>query len=175
VPRAFSVLAWVFASVLAGGCLTARDSFCEDDADCADGECTRTGECVAPDTALRIVIEWTVDGEPASDASCEPIRDLGVVFFDGDEAAESYQPVPCPIGRATFDKMPPRLDRVRVVAFGDSGPVDRAERDLEPTGETVVELDLRVAPSLEAPLPHGALDRPGRVDPARAGLARAAR
>lgn len=133
----------VLALILVGGCFAGRGSLCEEDADCA-GECTRTGECVEAGSSIRVVVAWTVNGLAPSEEACASLGDLGVVFYDGGQEARSYYPIPCPIGRSTYDKMPPRLDRVELVAEDPSGrTVDRAERDLAPTGETVVEIDLR--------------------------------
>jgi len=127
------------------GCFTAsRPEVCGIDADCGDDDvCTRTGECVAPGEVLRVVVTWTVGGQAPTPEVPDPctaaeIDDLGVTFIDtsSDELID-YVPVPCELGRATYDKMPARLDSVELAAWSTGGDlIDRQSRDLEDSGET---------------------------------------
>jgi hypothetical protein len=116
---------------------------CETDADC-DGECSRINECVEAGSAIRVELAWTVAGEPPSDESCAPFEALEVFFYDGGREATSYAPIPCTLSRSTYDKMPPRLDRIDLAAYGSGGVIlDSQSAELEPTGTTTVTFDLQ--------------------------------
>ena len=112
------------------------------DADC-DGECTRTNECVEAGTSIRVEVAWTINGAAPGEETCAPIAELEVLFYQGDEEGPTYAPIPCPIGSSTYDKMPPRLDRVVMIAWGEGGEiVDEESAAVEPTGTTAVTFDL---------------------------------
>ncbi len=131
--------------VAAAGCLRGggSDGECVTDDDC-DGECTRTNECVAAGTAIRVEVDWTIAGAPPSDESCAPFGELEVLFDEADEEVTSYAPIPCAIARSTYDKMPPRIDRVEMIAYGEDGEVrDSQSAPVEPTGTTTVTFDLQ--------------------------------
>jgi hypothetical protein len=85
--------------------------------------CARTGECVAESNIVDIRIDWTVNGQtvtPTSDAACRDIDKLSVTFVDlRTDPDVSYYPVPCNLGRITYDKMPGRFDRVELTAWDD--------------------------------------------------------
>jgi hypothetical protein len=135
------------------GCLAGEGESCVSDVDCAsDGECTRTGECVADGRALFVIVRWTVDDEaPTRDEPkpCEPIGELEIRFHDPDGEPLAYRPVPCELGQAVYDKMPPRYRSVELVAYdADGDVVDSAEGPLESAGETAVEFDL--SPDVES-------------------------
>jgi hypothetical protein len=132
------------AALAAAGCFSGGSAECASDGDCAGGDvCARTGECVSAGEAIEVVVEWTVGGSAPTADSCAPASDLEVVFYDGEEEATSYAPVPCTLGRTTYDKMPPRLDRVQLVAYDDGGSVlDIDEADIAPSGTTTASLDL---------------------------------
>ena len=141
-------LALLVASCLAAsGCFLGGRDECVADDDCAGGEeCTRTGECVREGTALRVVLRWTVAGEaptPAAPAACAGIEELEVVFRGGPGEPERYRPVPCELGQAVYDKMPPRYDWIEVNAYGSEGErLDSRGGMLEPSGESDVLVDL---------------------------------
>jgi hypothetical protein len=132
------------------GCLAGEGEQCSTDADCADdGECTRTGECVPDGAAVRVSVQWTVGGQtptPAAPEPCEPLGDLEIVFHDPGEEATSYRPVPCELGQAVYDKMPPRFESVEVVAYDPAGAmVDAVEEPLSAGSESSVQVDLTPA------------------------------
>jgi hypothetical protein len=135
--------------VAAAGCLRDGGRDGEGDGECArdddcDGECTRTHECVEAGTAIRVEVEWTIAGAAASETSCGSIGELEVIFYELDEEVTNYVPIPCPIGSSTYDKMPPRIDRVEMLAYGDGGDIlDSQSADVEPTGTTAVTFDLQ--------------------------------
>lgn len=128
-------------------CLAGTGEECVADADCAsDGECTRTGECVPDGGALRVVVRWTIAGQapsPPRPEPCSPIGELEIEFRDPGGDPEDYRPVPCDLGRATYDKMPPRFESVEVVAYDPAGErLASSEAALEPRGESDVVVDL---------------------------------
>lgn len=133
-------LALSLAALAASGCFSASSRECQSDGDCA-GVCARTGECVAAGEAIEVVVEWTIDGAAATAESCAPAAELEVVFYAGEEEATSYAPVPCMLGRTTYDKMPPRLDRVELFAYDDGGAVIASDSGAI-AGTTTVALDL---------------------------------
>lgn len=142
-------LALCVAAVAAAGCLRdggrdgEGDGECARDADC-DGECTRTNECVEAGTAIRVEVEWTIAGVAPSEESCAPIGELEVIFYEADEEVTNYAPIPCLIGSSTYDKMPPRIDRVEMLAYSDDGDIlDTRSADVEPTGTTAVTFDVQ--------------------------------
>ena len=146
---ALGALAATFLALLSAACTSGRgDALCRDEADCAAGElCARTGECVDEAEALRVVVSWTVGGQrpgPDDPAPCAAIGELEVLFHDRSGGPEeSFRPVPCTLGRVTYDVMPARLDRVEILAWSPEGRLlDRVGAPLEPSGETVLELDL---------------------------------
>ena len=135
-------LALALAALLLAGCLSGSSRECASDADC-DEVCARTGECIAADSAIEVVVEWTMAGAAPSDASCQPVAELEAIFYAGQEEATSFAPIPCTLGRTTYDKMPSRLDRVELIAHDDRGAVlDSGSGSIEPTGTTTVTIDL---------------------------------
>ncbi|HTE52201.1 MAG TPA: hypothetical protein VK698_15210 [Kofleriaceae bacterium] len=151
--RARMVLAALLVASLPG-CLLGGGDECTGDGDCGSGdECTRTGECVPAGSALRVVVRWTVNGAaptPSTPEPCAPLDELEVVFHAGRDEPQSYRPVPCALGQAVYDKMPPRFDAVEVVAYDRAGSaIDSAEQPLAASGETAVLVDLEL-PSARA-------------------------
>lgn len=146
VGRTVVKLALALVVLAASGCFTGGSAECASDGDCAgDDECARTGECVAAGEAIEVVVEWTIEGAAPTADSCAPAGDLEVVFYEGDTEATSYAPIPCTLGRTTYDKMPPRLDRVELFAYDDRGAVlDSGSGPLESTGSSTVTIDLEL-------------------------------
>ena len=139
------------------GCLAGSDpgwgggggtEYCIADQDCSgSGVCTRVNECVPSDQVLRVVLHWTVSGvapSPSAPGPCSQVGDLEVVFHDPDSGDDvNFSPVPCELGQATYDKMPPRLRSVEIDAYAPSGsPLSRAEQPLAGAGETQLDFDL---------------------------------
>jgi hypothetical protein len=126
------------ALVLVGsGCFAGSSRECARDSDCVDAVCARTGECIDADSAIAVVLEWTVGGAPAAD--------LETILYDGEEEATRYAPIPCPLGRSTYDKMPSRIDRIELFAYDDGGAViDSGSAAVEPSGTTTVTIDLQL-------------------------------
>ena len=137
-------LALALVVLAASGCFTGGSAECAGDGDCAgDDECARTGECVAAGEAIEVVVEWTIAGAAPTADSCAPAGDLEVVFYEGDTEATSYAPIPCTLGRTTYDKMPPRLDRVELFAHDERGGVlDSDSSAIDGTTTVAMDLDL---------------------------------
>lgn len=123
------------------GCFPVGDA-CDVDSDCETGSCTRTHECIEG-TLIDARIRWTIAGAPASETSCAGIDHLSIAFAEtatGDR--RSYSPVPCALGMATYDKMPPRYDTVAINAHAaDDRVLASATAGLQP-GVNMLELDL---------------------------------
>jgi hypothetical protein len=97
------------------GCFPAGAE-CDVDSDCTAGACTRTHECIEG-TLVDARVHWTLAGEPASETTCAGIDHMSIAFADSEtDDRTSYSPVPCELGMATYDKMPPRFDTVAINA-----------------------------------------------------------
>ncbi|MCG8423869.1 MAG: hypothetical protein MJE77_38725 [Proteobacteria bacterium] len=141
--RAIILLAIVL--VVTSACLP-RDPDCSVDSECATGrECTRNGECVLAGTLISVRITWTVHGQPPDEALCAPVGEFAVKFVDTDTRENLvYRPVPCTLGLINFDRMPPRFDKVELIAYSArdrvldrassplSSPADEVDFDLTP-------------------------------------------
>ncbi len=116
---------------------------CQDDSDCGDSQCTRTGECSIE--VLSVILRWTVNGQPPNEESCARIDQLSVVFEDAQVERElTYEPVRCTLGRIYFDRMPSRFDRVTLRADDRGGRLlDEHTVSLDRPG-TEAALDLRI-------------------------------
>lgn len=91
---------------------------CHADADCGSSYvCARDGECLTKDSVRIIHVVWTLDHEPASQASCASApAPLELSFSDQFGGSTfGFAPVPCVEGKFTIDKMP---DLYTDVAFG---------------------------------------------------------
>lgn len=94
---------------------------CESDSACGTGYvCARDGECLSAASVHIIHVDWTIKGQPASDATCINAPKLDVTF----QASTTYDqfgfsPVPCNAGRYTIDKMPTRFTNVTLARAGD--------------------------------------------------------
>ena len=118
---------------------------CTVDEDCGSGvSCTRTHECV-DGTLIDARVRWTIDGATASETRCTSagIDHLSIGFADtANDDRTTYSPVPCALGLATYDKMPPRFDTVSINAHdADDLVLDSAVDGLQP-GENIIDFDL---------------------------------
>ncbi|GAB4542380.1 MAG: hypothetical protein Tsb0020_54800 [Haliangiales bacterium] len=116
---------------------------CQDDSDCGDSLCTRTGECSVE--VVSVILHWTLDGRAPDEQSCAEVGQLSVVFEDQEVERElTYEPVRCTLGRIYFDRMPSRFDRVTLRADDPSGRLlDERTVSLGRRGIEVM-LDLRI-------------------------------
>lgn len=89
---------------------------CHVDTDCGSNlVCARDGECLATSAVRIIHVNWTMNGQPASDATCVHAPDLAITFSDPNTEQFGFAPVPCKAGRYTIDKFPTRFDTVELV------------------------------------------------------------
>lgn len=99
-----------------GGGGGSTDYGCHADTECpTTNVCARNGECL-PATDVRLVsTTWTLQGEPASDVSCEAAPKLSITFMTSGGEVFGYSPVPCDAGKFTVDKLPTRFTSVALV------------------------------------------------------------
>lgn len=95
---------------------------CQSDSECGGLVCTRSGECL-PASSVRLVrTVWTIDGAPATDATCAPVPKLSITFSTSAGEQFGYTPVPCVAGKFTVDKFPTRFTTVQLTrAYDYSG------------------------------------------------------
>jgi len=106
--------ALVVTGLLLAGCPIQQGRECSIDLECDDGlVCARDHACVDPSEVRIVHASWTINGGPASVDSCQGF-DLFISFFGDNQEADSlgFEPVPCPTGTFTVDKLPIRYDRV---------------------------------------------------------------
>lgn len=149
--HAAAALAVALTAVLAmAGCLGLQPGGpggpCADDGECGAGsECTRTGECALAGTTLSVRITWLVDGQMPDPDVCEAagIDELEVVFEDLEgQGRLGYRPVRCTLAQIYFNRMPPHLDLVALVAFSAGGRVVAYREALLQGLESVVEFNI---------------------------------
>lgn len=107
--------------------------------DCGGGDvCARNGECL-PASQVRLVrVTWTINGQPANDATCAQSQDLYLLFYGFDPGDSfGFQPVPCKAGLFTIDKIPTRFGSVEI---GDSS--GRLKQEKVITAQGTVAFDL---------------------------------
>jgi len=132
---------WPLVLALLGGCITQSDSGgyyggggnwgtgtggsggssgfgCHQDSECPNEVCARDGECL-PASEVRIVhVNWTLNDQPASTATCTNAPYLDITFSNGNDSF-GFSPVPCVEGRFTVDKLPLRYTNVGLERAGD--------------------------------------------------------
>ena len=136
-------LGW-FVVVLAG-CPAPGDSQippdaaagCVADTECGGLVCARTGECLAPSDVRTVRVTWTVQGKPANNATCASSPDLEIEFYDLNDYAHGYAPVPCVAGVYTIDKLPTRFYRVRMALIDTDGG---GRANIDATGNATLDL-----------------------------------
>jgi hypothetical protein len=109
--------------VLLAGCpLTASNPpACQDDADCGDEVCARDEQCYPADDVRAVTVTWTVNGAPASEATCADSPSLYIQFLQSSDGRQlDFTPVPCELGRFFVDKLPRAFDSVELGELGGS-------------------------------------------------------
>jgi hypothetical protein len=107
---------------------------CHSDTACGSGYvCARNGECTIASGVRIIHANWTVKGQPASDATCVSSKSLDITFSTSADSFDmfGFAPVPCNAGRYTIDKMPARYTYVTLARTGDNSGGDSATFDAE--------------------------------------------
>lgn len=132
------------AALLAAGCLQASDVGlpCRTDGDC-EGDCARGNVCIEAGSGRALTLRWTVAGSPPTPEAAEPCAGLDALdlSFQGDGDELGFFPVPCALGQAHFDVLPPWLDRVVVTAFDEDG-IPRDQRRVSLGERTEIAVDL---------------------------------
>lgn len=121
---------------------------CESDADCNGDFCARSGECARELVFVRA--QWTVGGQPPTEASCAAHPWLSLTFADDDLGDEiTYEPIRCTLGLINFDRMPSRYDYVELAGEDVNGQVVTRHRSaIEPPGLMITwDLDALAAPT----------------------------
>jgi len=101
---------------------------CQNDAQCGDDVCARSGECLARSAVRSVTIKWTVNGAAADVSSCGTHPDL-YVQFDGADYSDTlrFAPVPCRLGSFFVDKLPKRYVQAELGSEGGAGDVSAIE------------------------------------------------
>lgn len=105
---------------------------CRKDTECSGGlVCARNGVCTSASSVRVVHVNWTVNDQVASDASCVRAPNLAITFSDAQGYDFGFAPVPCKAGRFTVDKMPLVYTRVELSRAGEysggaSGQFDSA-------------------------------------------------
>ena len=97
---------------------------CVNDSQCGDEVCTSGGECLARTSVRSFTVKWTIDGAPASVATCDAHRDL-YLQFKGTDYGDTLrvEPVACSQGSYPVDKLPKRYQQVELGIQGGTGTV----------------------------------------------------
>jgi hypothetical protein len=113
---------------LVGCSLTSSGVECQNDAQCGDDVCARSGECLARSAVRAVTIKWTVNGVAADLSSCSAHPDL-YVQFDGADYGDTlrFAPVPCREGSFFVDKLPKRYMQAELGSEGGAGDVSSIE------------------------------------------------
>lgn len=139
------------ATIIAGmipslaACFTsAGNGDCLSDRDCGELVCTRVGDCASAGAVYALRIEWTVHGLTTDDAAaCADVGELELAIEDpttGD--IHAVRPVPCEVGRFTFDKLPLSFTEVTLTAYDPAGELLERRRGSAVGAGGVVQLAL---------------------------------
>lgn len=112
---------------------------CRLDAECPGQVCARDGACY-PATSIRAVhATWTIDGQPATTATCADHAFLTIHFTANAALGESfgYAPVRCTNGRFTVDKLPMAYTRVEL---GTENGGAQSSATIDDTGDAALDL-----------------------------------
>lgn len=102
--------------VFLAACPDTTGSDCQVDDDCGGNNvCARNGECIAPSDVRAVRVTWTIRGMPANSATCAATPNFYVMFSSPARSdTYGYEPVPCPVGLFTVDKLPDRFNAVEI-------------------------------------------------------------
>ncbi|MBP9086629.1 MAG: hypothetical protein KBG15_10960 [Kofleriaceae bacterium] len=114
----------VAAMALGGGCADETDHTglaCSNDSDCGGSVpnliCDQSKVCADKATLRTIRVNWTINGNTPSGATCTGIDRMKLEFTSEDNAvAFAFDPVPCAAGSFPIDKMPNAVIKVKITA-----------------------------------------------------------
>lgn len=127
--------------LLGAGCPLAADDGggCELDTECTGGVCARDRSCRPASDVRAVTVQWTVNGEPASEVTCQPSPRLYLQFLGRSAGEElTYTPVPCELGQFLIDKLPLEYGLVEIGPQGSG----RAQLVNIRDNAAIVDLDL---------------------------------
>jgi hypothetical protein len=125
----------LLAVLVLTGCPQQGGGACDEDVECDSGLVCARGDhfCVTPDEVRFVRAEWTINGQPASVATCGGNLELFIQFQSSvQEDNFGFSPVPCETGTFTVDKLPIRYRSVELGVEG-SGQSDRSSFDADGT------------------------------------------
>ncbi len=111
-------------------------SGCRDDDDCGGLVCARDGACYEAADVRVIHASWTVDGRPATIATCTS-PDLAIAFAGDFGGYLGFAPVPCSAGLFTVDKLPVFFTQVELGIDGEGASTSATFDD---TGAAALDL-----------------------------------
>lgn len=124
-------------ALLLAGCPGQSDGVCDEDVECDSGQVCARGDhlCVSPSEVRFVRAEWTINGQPASVATCGGNLELFIQFQSSLENDDfGFSPVPCETGSFSVDKLPVRYRAVELgVEGGGFEMSDRSSFDAEGT------------------------------------------
>lgn len=102
--------------LLLAGCPDTTGSDCQVDSDCGGNNvCARNGECISPNNVRSVRVTWTIRGMPATSFTCSASPNFYVMFSSPERSdTYGYEPVPCPSGVFSVDKLPTRFNAVEI-------------------------------------------------------------
>jgi hypothetical protein len=154
IHRSLAGIVTAGAIVALGSCVPLGGD-CEADSDCGGEVCANDRQCLPPDRVIRVQVQWTIGGLPVSpadgnDGPCAiaGITELSVDFRDSDgdgpatDEGLGFRPVPCDLGRITYDRMPEWYDLLVLTAYGADGQLASVEAPIVDR-DAIVDVDLR--------------------------------
>jgi hypothetical protein len=142
------IAAFALLACLAGCSLTSGSGGeCDNDSQCGDDVCARSGECLARASVRSVRVSWTINGAAADLASCTTPNGAPAnlyIQFDGAEYGDvlRFTQVVCSSGLYTVDKLPKRYQQVELGFEGGSGDVASIRSSRTDTAGTEVQFDL---------------------------------
>ncbi len=109
---------------------------CAADRECSPQVCARDRSCYPASSIYFGHVAWTINGKPASDATCVTMPKLTLRFRASNGESFGFAPVPCKNGEFSVDKMPKLYTSVEL-GPQDSISATTASIDSE-TGEAMV-------------------------------------
>jgi hypothetical protein len=132
------IAALVVTACLAGCGGVTTSAECQNDSQCGDDVCTRTGECLPRSSVRQLAVQWTVNGVAASATSCAAHPNL-YLKFEGADYGDVFpvQPVACSAGKYNIDKLPRRYMQVELGFEGSTGEMSTID-----AASTQIQFDL---------------------------------
>jgi hypothetical protein len=116
---------------------------CKVDGDCKGNVgglvCDQASFCTDSATLQTVRARWTLKGLTPGGASCSAYSRLVVEFKSPDGATDfGFDPVPCPAGMFTINKVPSQITKARVIAYLNAGGTSMADGFIDPSGNVSI-------------------------------------